>query len=709
MTGTRADYPRVKSVLREIQKHPDLILKLIVTGSHLLPEYGNTISEIERDGFDIAATVPMFDEDDSPYGMAKAAARCSDGIADALKKIKPDLFLITVDRVETLATAQTVALMNIPMAHIQGGEITGTVDESIRHAVSKLSQIHFPATVEAGECLTMMGEDPRNVHVVGCPYMDIICSLRYKSKKVIGKKYGLDPEKPWILFTQHPVTTEYGKGGEQIVVTLNALRRLRGVEIISLYSNVDAGGREIMEKIKKCKQFKLFPNIESEDFLTIMKYASVMVGNSSAGIREAPSFELPVVNIGSRQTGRARAANVIDVEHDEEEIVGALKKGLSDTEFRESLKGIVNPYGDGNAAKKIVEILRTVKLTPELVQKRINYFTNTFRRVLVTGGAGCIGLEVVKELVRRGVPVFLFDLPEQIARVEKYIPKEADIYYGSVLDMCSIRDAMAGCDGIIHLGAYLGVRRTETNRLRCIEININGTRNVLECAVQHRVKKIVFASSSEVYGEPFENPITEKTPVFGKTVYAITKLAGEELCKAYAQRYPFLKYTVLRYFNTYGPFQIAQFVIPKFIRNVMSGKSPIIYGNGKQKRSYCYVSDTAWATVEALMNGRADGETINIGNSKEPLSLKQLANVVISACGREGELVPKMQQEFHKTDRTKEREIFVRYCDTSKAKNILGYVPRVSVEEGIKKVMKYGVIFPKWATTDYSYTIDEWL
>ncbi len=173
VTGTRADYPRVKSVLQEIGLRPNLELKLIVTGTHLLEEYGRTIKEIEQDGFNIAARVEMYSNDDSPYGMAKVAARCSDGFADVLNKIKPDLLLITVDRVETLAVAQTAALMNIPIAHIQGGEVTGTIDESIRHAVTKLSHIHFPATTDASERIIKMGEDPSNVYTVGCPYLDI--------------------------------------------------------------------------------------------------------------------------------------------------------------------------------------------------------------------------------------------------------------------------------------------------------------------------------------------------------------------------------------------------------------------------------------------------------------------------------------------------------------------------------------------------------
>lgn len=332
-----------------------------------------------------------------------------------------------------------------------------------------------------------------------------------------------------------------------------------------------------------------------------------------------------------------------------------------------------------------------------------------YRKILVTGGAGCIGMQVCRELSERDIEVNLFDLPEQISRVREHILPDTGIFYGSILDCSSLRDAMVGCDGVIHLAAYLGVRRTETNRLRCLDININGTRNILECAIQHRIRKIIFASSSEVYGEPIENPVTEKTLTQGKTVYAISKLAGEELVKAYVQRYPELSYTILRYFNTFGPFQIAQFVIPKFIRNAMENKPIVINGEGNQIRSYCYASDTAWATVESLLSNKTDGEILNIGNDKSRIRLEQLASLIIRVCGKEGKIVPRYAKEFQNTDRLQNREVFERFCDTSKAHALLKYIPKISLEDGIGKVLEYGVISPRWETTDIDYTIDEWL
>ena len=302
MTGTRADYPRVKSVLQEICCRRNLELKLIVTGMHLVREFGYTVREIEKDGFDITARIPMYTGDDSLYGMAKAAARCANGIADAVNDIEPDIFLLTVDRVETLATAQSVALMNIPIAHIQGGEVTGTVDESIRHAVTKLSHIHFTATSNDAKRIMKMGENPRYIYSVGCPYIDIIKRTQYRTKEALSLDYGFDAKKPLVLFTQHPVTTEYGQGANQMLETIKALQNFADLEIVAPYPNADAGGREIIDTMKRHSHFHVFPNIKDTDYLSLMKNAAFMIGNSSAGIREAPSFRLPVINIGNRRT-----------------------------------------------------------------------------------------------------------------------------------------------------------------------------------------------------------------------------------------------------------------------------------------------------------------------------------------------------------------------------------------------------------------------
>ena len=369
ITGTRADYPRIKSVLFELKKNKNFDLQLIVTGSHLLKSYGNSYTEILDDGFIIDKMVPMYKGDfNTPYGMSKATAKCMSGVADALNELQPDICLITVDRVETLAAASASALMNIPIAHIQGGEVTGTIDESIRHAVSKLSHIHFPASKDAYDRILYMGEPRENIHLTGCPYIDIIENFELTPKSELSSKYGIDFSKPVIIFTQHPVTNEYGESKDQIKASVNALNKFNGnFTVLNFYSNPDAGGNEITNFLDG-QDFMNIPNMDSKDFLSLMNYSDLMLGNSSAGIREAPSFKLPVINIGTRQNGRLRAKNVIDVNHCENEIFHAINEVMNN-DFKSSLTNISNPYGNGNAAKKIVKVLEETVIDENLIKK----------------------------------------------------------------------------------------------------------------------------------------------------------------------------------------------------------------------------------------------------------------------------------------------------------------------------------------------------
>jgi GDP/UDP-N,N'-diacetylbacillosamine 2-epimerase (hydrolysing) len=374
VTGTRADYPRVRSVLKEINKRDNLELYIIATGSHLLEEYGYSAQEIIDDGFKISHKVEMFKGDfDTPLGMAQASARCTSGIAKALDDINPDLVLITVDRVETLASITAASLMNFPIAHIQGGEVTGTIDESIRHAVTKLSHIHFPATSDAAQRIINMGENKDFVFNTGCPYIDEINQIVPIEKKELSNRYGFDSTKKLIIFTQHSVTTEFEDSLWQVEETIEALENFSETQIICFFSNTDAGGKKIIDRIEKQKNFIKIPNMLSHDFLSLMSHSSLMIGNSSAGIREAPSFKLPVINIGTRQNGRLRARNVIDVEHNAEQIKKAITKSLYDEKFINSLNDLKNPYGDGNAAIQIVDILENIKLDLSLIQKEICY------------------------------------------------------------------------------------------------------------------------------------------------------------------------------------------------------------------------------------------------------------------------------------------------------------------------------------------------
>lgn len=373
-TGTRADYPRVKKVLEKIKLNKKFELKIVVSGTHVLKEYGNTYKEIIKDGFKIYKKFNIYDSNyDTLYGATKAISNCTKGFAKILRDYNPDVVLITVDRIETLGATIPASIMNFPIAHIQGGEVTGTIDENIRHAVTKLSHIHLVANDDAKKRIIKLGEHKKYVFNVGCPYIDLIKSTKIISKDKLFNKLKLDVNKKTIILIQHAVTTEYGESKNQILKTIDALKKLdyNKYQIFSIYSNADPGSKEIIKQIKKAK-FNLVKNIVSDDFINLMKYSNLLIGNSSCGIREAPSFKLPVINIGSRQNRRLRAKNVIDVDHKVYQIKKALDYALNNKKFRKILKKVRNPYGDGKASDKIVSILKNLNLN-RITNKVINY------------------------------------------------------------------------------------------------------------------------------------------------------------------------------------------------------------------------------------------------------------------------------------------------------------------------------------------------
>ncbi len=299
--------------------------------------------------------------------------------------------------------------------------------------------------------------------------------------------------------------------------------------------------------------------------------------------------------------------------------------------------------------------------------------------ILITGGTGFIGTTVAKELRSQGHKVKLMDLSTK----RKTDP---NFYGGSILDPYRVSTVMRGCDYVVHLAAALGVRRTEARRLECLYINIEGTVNVLEACVKENVKKIVFSSSSETYGNQNKSPITEKSPVNPISNYATTKLVGEEYLRAYYENYH-LKYSIVRFFNVYGEEQKDDFVIPKFVNSICEKKPPVIYGNGKQVRSFCYVSDAAKGIVAALFGENSTEEVFNIGNDQQPISMQELAEKIVSISG-EKDIVPEFIP-MEDSDRTKEREVFNRIPSIEKAKKMLNYHPEISLNEGIRRVIEY--------------------
>jgi GDP/UDP-N,N'-diacetylbacillosamine 2-epimerase (hydrolysing) len=375
ITGTRAEYGIFKSVLEEIEAEKGFQLSLIVVGMHLSPEFGYTISEIERDGFKVEAKIAVLHHEDTKASMAKSIGESVSKMAEALEKIRPDVLMILGDRSEMLAGAVAATYMGVPIAHIHGGEVSGNVDEPVRHAITKLAHLHFPATKESAERILKMGEEPWRVHVVGAPSLDLIVSKKVPERREIAAKYGLELSKPALLVLQHSVVAEADEAASQIRETLEAVKKLK-LQTVLIYPNADAGGRRMIETIRKyenLKFMKTFKSVPHEDYLGLMRLAKVMIGNSSSGIIEAPSFGLPVVNIGNRQEGRQRAENVIDVGYDREEIVDAIKKALHDKDFREKVSSCKNPYGDGKAGKRIVKVLSKVELGKKLLEKRMTY------------------------------------------------------------------------------------------------------------------------------------------------------------------------------------------------------------------------------------------------------------------------------------------------------------------------------------------------
>ncbi len=300
------------------------------------------------------------------------------------------------------------------------------------------------------------------------------------------------------------------------------------------------------------------------------------------------------------------------------------------------------------------------------------------KKVLVTGGGGFIGRAVVKALKDQCFSIKVFDL------IKTDIVGVEESYIGTILDPHELARAVRGCDYVMHLAASLGVQHTELNRLECLHINIQGTINVLEASIKEGVKKIVFSSSSEVYGDQKETSISEDAPLNPKSNYAISKLAGEEYLRAYSKTYG-LKYNICRLFNVYGENQREEFVLPIFLKNAFNRNALRIYGDGNQVRSFCYVSDAAKGLVSALLDGNP-GEIYNIGNNTEPIAVKHLAKKIIDLSGFD---VESKNVTYSNSDRDIKREIFNRVPDIRKAKNHFGYHPTVSLDEGIKKLIHF--------------------
>jgi UDP-hydrolysing UDP-N-acetyl-D-glucosamine 2-epimerase len=372
VTTSRADYGHLYWPLRDLSDHKSVDLKIITLGSHLSPEFGNTFREIVADGFTIDSRIECLLSSDTDVGMAKTIGIATLSLADVLGQMRPDLLLLIADRYEMLAPASVALALRIPIAHIEGGEVSeGAIDDAVRNALTKMSHIHFTSTIAARERVIAMGEEEWRVHSAGAPSLDQLRRRKLLSREQLENQLALDLKTPTILVAYHPMTIACDtlQETDSIFAALESLPD----QILFCYPNADAGSRALIRRtnsfIGRRGHAKIFTNLDSVTYLSLLRQVDILVGNSSSGIMESASFALPTVNIGLRQQGRERARNVLDADADARAILKAVSVART-PEFRESLRGMVNPYGEGSASETIVRVLTTVPLSQELLMKR---------------------------------------------------------------------------------------------------------------------------------------------------------------------------------------------------------------------------------------------------------------------------------------------------------------------------------------------------
>jgi UDP-hydrolysing UDP-N-acetyl-D-glucosamine 2-epimerase len=374
--GSRANYSSIKSAMIAIKNHPNLDLQVIVGASAVLDRYGAVVDLIEKDGFLVSAKLHTLIEGETPVTMAKSTGLGLLELPGLFERLRPDVVFTVGDRFETMSTTLAAAYMNIPVAHSMGGEVSGTIDESIRHAVTKFAHIHLPASKDAFDRIQKLGEPIDSIHLVGCPRIDLVKEIIDSNTESLEELFlegvgdVFDINQPFILVSQHPVTTEYGEGEKQITQTLTAIKNL-GLPAIVLWPNSDAGSEDISRGIRKWRENKLdkkmhfFKNLPISTYVLLMKHTSCLVGNSSSGIREGAFIGTPVVNIGSRQDSRERGSNVIDVEYNTLEIKSAIEKQVTHGKYKSE-----PIYGNGDAGIKIANVLANCNWK---IQKRITF------------------------------------------------------------------------------------------------------------------------------------------------------------------------------------------------------------------------------------------------------------------------------------------------------------------------------------------------
>lgn len=374
LTGKRGGFGALIPTMQLIEQDPDLDLSVIATDMHLNEKFGKTIEEVKQ-WVTKVYYVPMNQKDDRPINRTKALAVCMKGISKVLNKLRPDIFLVLGDRGEVVAAVLAALHLGIPIAHIQGGDISGNIDEMMRHAVTKMSHIHFASTEKSAKRIKKLGEEDWRIHVVGDPHIDMIVKKRYTNGKYVKKLYNIAEQDNFLITLVHPETIDPANS----YINMNAVLKViesQKIRTLVVYPCSDHGHQGIIDAIEEFSNSPMFSfhkNIEAVHFWGLMSEASALIGNSSAGLIEAPYFNLPVLNLGTRQSGRERWLNVIDSPFKKNSIRNVLVKVLS-LQFRKSLENVKNkPFGDGNACAKMVSILKSVKIDNILLEKRMTY------------------------------------------------------------------------------------------------------------------------------------------------------------------------------------------------------------------------------------------------------------------------------------------------------------------------------------------------
>ncbi len=373
LTGSRGEWGYIHPILK-LCKRKGIQYNICATNMHLLPSFGLSVEEIRSDGFVVSDELYMALDGYNHYTMIKSMGIMLTSFADVLWRLKPDWVILAGDRAETLMGAIAASYTYTPVAHIQAGELSGNIDGLARHAIGKFAHLHFASNKDAEQRLIRLGEEPFRVHCVGAPQLDELIEGEYSTTAELKERLGVDTSRPYMLVIQHPVTEDFETAEEDILTTIKSVNQF-DISKVWIFPNNDAGSDTIRKRILEGRKrgSSIFSNLPRRDFLGLLKGSACIVGNSSAGLLEAPSFSSPAVNIGRRQANRLRGKNVIDVPvFDVNNITNAIKKAISES-FRRSLGECVNPYGDGHSSQRIFDILLSTPVDNKLLVKQLTY------------------------------------------------------------------------------------------------------------------------------------------------------------------------------------------------------------------------------------------------------------------------------------------------------------------------------------------------